>query len=145
MFRATLADKTKHYEEVVDAMNRIAMLDMVLTLHERNLLSLGYKKVSAEKHASVRALIYMEVEEEERNTIDNHLLPYSSDAENKAFYYQMNGDYYRYLAEFKMQPEYSEVVDQSLKAYALLQNQPLLAGKMSLRWQTFRPPLRLRH
>ncbi|TVU14031.1 hypothetical protein EJB05_37473, partial [Eragrostis curvula] len=53
--------------EVVDAMNRIAMLDMELTLHERNLLSLGYKKVSAEKHASVRALIYMEVEEEERS------------------------------------------------------------------------------
>ncbi|TVU03988.1 hypothetical protein EJB05_03104, partial [Eragrostis curvula] len=145
MFRAMLAEKTKRYEEVVDAMNQIAVLDMELTLEERNLFSFGYKKVTAEKRASLKALIYMEVQEENKgsesrmkiatvfcqkveseldnlcnaviNTIDKHLLPYSSDAESKAFYYKMKGDYYRYLAEFKIQTEYSEVVDQSLKAY----------------------------
>ncbi|TVU43219.1 hypothetical protein EJB05_09666 [Eragrostis curvula] len=149
LFRATVAEKAKRYQEVVDAMNHIAMLDVELTLQDRNLFSLGYKKVTAEKRASMKALMYFEVEEgkgnESRmkmatefrqkveaeldnlcnnviNTIDKHLLPYSSDAESKAFYYQM------YLAEFKIQSEYSEVNASNIAEINLSPAHPVRLG-----------------
>ncbi|TVU02050.1 hypothetical protein EJB05_52416 [Eragrostis curvula] len=156
LFRATVAEKAKRYQEVVDAMNHIAMLDMELTLQERDLFSLGYKKVTAEKRASIKALMYFEVKEEGKgnesrmkmaiefrqkveaeldnlcnnviNTIDKHLLPYSSDAESKAFYYQMKGDYYRYLAEFKIQSEYSEVNASNIAEINLSPAHPVRLG-----------------
>ncbi|XP_062190204.1 14-3-3-like protein GF14-G isoform X2 [Phragmites australis] len=132
-------------QKMMDAMNRVAMLDTQLTAEERNLLLVGYKKVTSAKRASLHVLASTELKEATKGnqgrvrittefrhkveaeldricnnvieTIDKHLLPFSSDAKSKVFYYQMKGDFYRYLAELKMGPEIFEVADQSLKAY----------------------------
>ncbi|TYG68663.1 hypothetical protein ES288_D05G171100v1 [Gossypium darwinii] len=48
--------------------------------------------------------------------INEHLILLAR-GESTVFYYKMKGDYYRYLAEFKMGDERKEAADQSMKAY----------------------------
>ncbi|KAE9457561.1 hypothetical protein C3L33_10532, partial [Rhododendron williamsianum] len=121
------------------------MLDIDLTVEERNLLSVGYKNVVGARRASWRILTSIEQKEESRGNdqnakrikeyrhkveteltdictdimrvIDEHLIPSSSSGESTVFYYKMKGDYYRYLAEFKTGNDRKEVADHSMKAY----------------------------
>jgi hypothetical protein len=102
---------------MMDAMNGLVKLDLELTKEERNLLLVGYKIVAISKRKSLNSIACIEVMEEEEgndnhmkmtikfhhmveaelnklcynviDTIDTHLLPYSSDVEGKVFYYQM--------------------------------------------------------
>ncbi|KAJ7965720.1 putative 14-3-3 protein [Quillaja saponaria] len=134
--------KTKKKEELVEAMKKVAKLDVELTVEEWNLVSVGYKNVIGARRASWRILSSIEQKEEAKgneqnverikvsgqrvedelakicrdilSVIDNHLLPSSSTGESTVFYYKMKGDYYRYLAEFRSA---KEATDQSLKAY----------------------------
>ncbi|KAG5512966.1 hypothetical protein RHGRI_017548 [Rhododendron griersonianum] len=131
--------------EMVDSMKKVAMLDIDLTVEERNLLSVGYKNVVGARRASWRILTSIEQKEESRGNdqnakrikeyrhkveteltdictdimrvIDEHLIPSSSSGESTVFYYKMKGDYYRYLAEFKTGNDRKEVADHSMKAY----------------------------
>ncbi|RWW16537.1 hypothetical protein GW17_00019570 [Ensete ventricosum] len=131
--------------DMVDAMKKVATLDVELTVEERNLLSVGYKNVIAARRASWRILSSIEQKEEARGNekhvknikeyrqkveselsrvcsdimtlIDEHLIPSSSAGESSVFYYKMKGDYYRYLAEFMTGNERKEAADKSLKAY----------------------------
>ncbi|KAD0572593.1 hypothetical protein E3N88_44040 [Mikania micrantha] len=133
--------------EMVDAMKKVAKLDVELTVEERNLLSVGYKNVVGSRRASWRILSSIEQKEESRGNevnvkrikeyrqkvetelsdickdimvvIDEHLIPSSTAGESTVFYYKMKGDYYRYLAEFKTGNDKKEAADQSLKAYQL--------------------------
>nr|POE97951.1 14-3-3 protein 7 [Quercus suber] len=132
-------------KEMVEAMKKVAKLDVELTVEERNLVSVGYKNVIGARRASWRILSSIEQKEEAKgneqnvkrikeyrqrvedelakicndilSVIDNHLLPSSSSGESTVFYYKMKGDYYRYLAEFKSAEDRKEAADQSLKAY----------------------------
>ncbi|KAK4747486.1 hypothetical protein SAY87_014072 [Trapa incisa] len=131
--------------EMVEAMKKLAKLDVELTVEERNLLSVGYKNVIGARRASWRILSSIEQKEGSKGNehhvkkirdyrrrvedeltmicndilsiIDNHLIPSSSAGESTVFFYKMKGDYYRYLAEFKASDERKETADQSLKAY----------------------------
>ncbi|KAK4802260.1 hypothetical protein SAY86_000463 [Trapa natans] len=131
--------------EMVEAMKKLAKLDVELTVEERNLLSVGYKNVIGARRASWRILSSIEQKEGSKGNehhvkkirdyrrrvedeltmicndilsiIDNHLIPSSSAGESTVFFYKMKGDYYRYLAEFKASDERKEIADQSLKAY----------------------------
>lgn len=49
--------------------------------------------------------------------IDDHLLPSTSQCESCVFYHRMKGDYYRYLAEFKVGIEMEKAASESMKAY----------------------------
>ncbi|CAN8303464.1 unnamed protein product [Cochlearia groenlandica] len=53
--------------------------------------------------------------------IDKHLIPAATSRESIIIYHQklfsLQGDYFRYLAEFKSGVDRDEVADQSLKAY----------------------------
>lgn len=130
---------------MVEAMKRVAKLDVELTVEERNLLSVGYKNVIGARRASWRIMSSIEQKEEAKGNdhnvkrikeyrqkveaelskichdimtiIDEHLIPSSNIGESTVFYYKMKGDYYRYLAEFKTGNERKEAADQSLKAY----------------------------
>ncbi|KAL4592538.1 hypothetical protein LXL04_005538 [Taraxacum kok-saghyz] len=52
------------------------------------------------------------------NVIDNYLISSSGGSgESNVFYYNMKGDYYRYLAEFKFGNDRKDVADLSMKAY----------------------------
>ncbi|CAI0557954.1 unnamed protein product [Linum tenue] len=145
VYTAKLAEQAERYEEMVDAMKKLASLNVELTVEERNLLSVGYKNVIGARRASWRILSSIEQKEEgkgnEQNVkrikgyrqkveselsdictdvmtvIDEHLIPSCSGAESTVFFYKMKGDYYRYLAEFKSSDERKEVADQSMKAY----------------------------
>ncbi|XP_076960118.1 14-3-3 protein 9-like isoform X2 [Bidens hawaiensis] len=145
IYVAKLAEQAERYDEMVDAMKKVAKLDVELTVEERNLLSVGYKNVVGSRRASWRILSSIEQKEESRGNemnvkrikeyrqkveteltdicndimvvIDEHLIPSSSAGESTVFYYKMKGDYYRYLAEFKTGDDKKEAADQSLKAY----------------------------
>ncbi|KAL5772242.1 hypothetical protein ACOSP7_011840 [Xanthoceras sorbifolium] len=145
VYIAKLAEQAERYDEMVDAMKKVANLDVELTVEERNLLSVGYKNVIGARRASWRILSSIEQKEEAKGNdqnvkriktyrqkveseladictdimcvIDEHLIPACSGGESTVFYYKMKGDYYRYLAEFKAGDERKEVADQSLKAY----------------------------
>lgn len=145
VYMAKLAEQAERYDEMVEAMKKIARLDVELTSEERNLLSVGYKNVIGAKRASWRILssieqkeeakgnghnvrrikLYMKRVDDELSKICNeilsiiaiHLLPSSIAGESIVFFFKMKGDYYRYLAEFKAGNERREAADQSLKAY----------------------------
>ncbi|KAM0063394.1 putative 14-3-3 protein [Helianthus anomalus] len=147
IYLAKLAEQAERYDEMVDAMKKVANLDIELTVEERNLLSVGYKNVVGSRRASWRILSSIQQKEESRGNeanvkrikeyrqkvetelsnicndimtvIDEHLIPSSSAGESTVFYYKMKGDYYRYLAEFKFGDDKKEAADQSLKAYQL--------------------------
>lgn len=145
VYTAKLAEQAERYDEMVDAMKKVAKLDSELTIEERNLLSVGYKNVVGTRRASWRILSSIEQKEEAKGNdkhakwirdyrqkveselsdicndimivIDEHLIPSSNAGESSVFYYKMKGDYYRYLAEFKSGNERKEAAEESLKAY----------------------------
>jgi len=145
VYMAKLAEQAERYDEMVEAMKRVAKLDVELTVEERNLLSVGYKNVIGARRASWRIMSSIEQKEEAKGNehnvkrireyrqkveaelskichdimtiIDEHLIPSSNIGESTVFYYKMKGDYFRYLAEFKTGNERKEAADQSLKAY----------------------------
>ncbi|CAM6069116.1 unnamed protein product [Sphagnum tenellum] len=145
VYLAKLSEQAERYDEMVEAMKKVAKLDVELTVEERNLLSVGYKNVIGARRASWRIMSSIEQKEESKGNdknvrcikdyrhkveeelskicsdilsiIDQHLVPSSSTGESTVFYYKMKGDYYRYLAEFKTGSERKEAADQSLKAY----------------------------
>ncbi|PSR99878.1 14-3-3 protein, partial [Actinidia chinensis var. chinensis] len=145
VYLARLAEQAERYDEMVEAMKKVAKMDVELTVEERNLVSVGYKNVIGARRASWRILSSIEQKEEgkghEQNVkrikdyqqrvedeltkickdilsvIDEHLIPSSSAGESTVFYYKMKADYYRYLAEFKSGNDRKEAADQSQKAY----------------------------
>ncbi|CAL9067371.1 unnamed protein product [Musa banksii] len=145
VYIAKLAEQAERYDEMVDAMKKVASLDVDLTVEERNLLSVGYKNVVGARRASWRILSSIEQKEKARGNehhvkqikeyrqkaeselsgicsdimtlIDEHLIPSSTAGESSIFFYKMKGDYYRYLAEFKTGNERKEATDKSLEAY----------------------------
>ncbi|CAK9154269.1 unnamed protein product [Ilex paraguariensis] len=145
VYLARLAEQAERYDEMVEAMKKVAILDVELTVEERNLVSVAYKNVIGARRASWRILSSIEQKEEGRgheqnvkrirdyrqrvedeltkicsdilSVIDEHLLPSSSTGESTVFYYKMKGDYCRYLAEFKTGNYRKKEADQSIKAY----------------------------
>eukprot|EP01132_Coremiostelium_polycephalum_P005181 gene5181-6449_t len=145
VYMAKLAEQAERYEEMVDAMKRVAKLDVELTVEERNLLSVAYKNVIGARRASWRIISSIEQKEESKgNTkhvkmikeykvkveeelsnicrdilevLDKNLIPSSDTGESKVFYYKMKGDYYRYLAEFAAGTNRKSSAENSLLAY----------------------------
>ncbi|KAI7753140.1 hypothetical protein M8C21_002641 [Ambrosia artemisiifolia] len=102
IYVAKLAEQAERYDEMVDAMKKVAKLDIELTEYRQ--------KVENELSDICKDIMAV---------IDEHLIPSSSAGESTVFYYKMKGDYYRYLAEFKSGNDKKEAADQSLKAYQL--------------------------
>lgn len=103
---------------MVEAMKKVAALDVELTIDERNLLSVGYKNVIGARRASWRILSSIEQKEESRGNeqnanrikdyrtnvevelskicydilafIDKHLVPSATSGESTVFYYKMS-------------------------------------------------------
>ncbi|CAL0329870.1 unnamed protein product [Lupinus luteus] len=145
VYTAKLAEQAERYEEMVEAMKKVAKLNVELTVEERNLLSVGYKNVVGARRASWRIFSSIEQKEETKGNdvnvkriieyrkkveseldkicsdimtlIDEHLIPSSPSGEPSVFFYKMKGDYYRYLAEFKSGDDRKEAADHSMKAY----------------------------
>jgi len=145
VYMAKLAEQAERYDEMVEAMKRVAGLDVELTVEERNLLSVAYKNVIGARRASWRIISSIEQKEENKgneahvarikeyrtkveaelgnicqdilNVLDKHLIPTATTGESKVFYYKMKGDYHRYLAEFAAGNGRKEAAENSLIAY----------------------------
>lgn len=147
VYMAKLAEQAERYEDMVQSMKEVAALGNELTVEERNLLSVAYKNVIGALRASWRIISTMEskesedskktaagvttayrieIEKELKNVcgdilavLGDFLIPNASTDESKTFYYKMQGDYYRYLAEFTTNTERKEAAEKSLSSYKL--------------------------
>jgi len=145
VYMAKLAEQAERYDEMVEAMKKVACMDVELTVEERNLLSVAYKNVIGARRASWRIICSIEQKEESKGNehhvarikeyrakvdheltqicndilavLDEHLIPTATSGESKVFYYKMKGDYHRYLAEFATGNSRKDAAENSLLAY----------------------------
>lgn len=145
VYLAKLAEQAERWDEMVDAMKKVATRDVDLTVEERNLLSVAYKNVIGARRASWRVISSIMQKEEDKGNqthlklikeykekveaeltnickdvmeiIEKHLLPSSTNSESKVFFYKMGGDYHRYMAEFSSGEQRKSAADKSLAAY----------------------------
>jgi len=145
VYSAKLAEQAERYDEMVEAMKKVAQMGVELTVEERNLLSVAYKNVIGARRASWRIISSIEQKEESKgNTqhvarikeyrakvekelsgicndilelLDKYLLPSATSGESSVFYSKMKGDYYRYLAEFASGETRENAANESLAAY----------------------------
>lgn len=145
VYMAKLAEQAERYDEMVEAMKRVAKMDVELTVEERNLLSVAYKNVIGARRASWRIISSIEQKEENKgneahvakikeyrskveselstichdilSVLDEHLIPTATTGESRVFYFKMKGDYHRYLAEFAQGANRKEAAENSLIAY----------------------------
>jgi len=129
IYKAKLAEQAERYDDMIATMKAVIKQVTELTVDQRNLLSVGYKNVVGVRRTAWRAIssleakedsrgnhkkvelakLYREKIEEELNTIcgdilaliDQILATKTNSAEAKVFFLKMQGDYYRYLAEFQ--------------------------------------------
>jgi 14-3-3 protein epsilon len=128
VYMAKLAEEAERYDDMVDAVRKLAELQVQLNVEERNLLSVAYKNVVGARRASWRVLSSIESKEKDKGdelrvkaiseyrtkveqeleqicnelltVLEKYLVPGDKTAEGQVFYLKMAGDYYRYLAEF---------------------------------------------
>jgi len=145
VYLAKLAEQAERYDEMVDAMKKVAHLDSELSVEERNLLSVAYKNVIGARRAAWRIISSIEQKEKTKNNdanvikiksyagkiekelndicadvmdvLDNHLINNATAEESKVFYHKMKGDYFRYKAEFTAEDKRKEASQHSLEAY----------------------------
>merc|ERR1712225_35431 len=145
VYMAKLSEQAERYDEMVEAMKKVATTDVELTVEERNLLSVAYKNVIGARRASWRIISSIEQKEESKGNeehverirayrarveaelqkicadildiLDHHLIPSSTTGESRVFYYKMKGDYHRYLAEFATGSGRKAAAENSLIAY----------------------------
>lgn len=129
----------------MDEIKKIAIQNIELTSEERNLLSLGYKNLAGSRRVSWRILSSIEARETAKQNTDhvtrvqdyrkkmeqelgkicndllslleNNLIPNSSAAESKVFFYKMKADYHRYMAEVLADTEKKSHSDKAFEAY----------------------------
>nr|CAI5845867.1 unnamed protein product [Callosobruchus analis] len=93
---------------MVEAMKKVAKLDVELTVEERNLLSVAYKNVIGARRASWRIISSIEQKEESKG---------GDDKLEMIRQYRGQGDYHRYLAEFATGNDRKDAAEHSLVAY----------------------------
>ena len=145
VFLAKLAEQAERYDEMIQYMKQVAALNTEMTVEERNLLSVAYKNIVGSKRSSYRIISSLEQKEQAKGNdkhveliktykakiveelskdcedvlkvISENLMPNASSTESKVFFKKMEGDYYRYYAEFTEGEKRKEVADKSLAAY----------------------------
>lgn len=147
VFMAQLNENAERYEEMVDTMKKIAGMEGELSDKERNLLSVAYKNVIGPRRAAWRIVSSIEAKEKGRqkpnvkrieqirayrqkiekelsdichdilNLLQEQFVPNSTSADAKVFYYKMQGDYYRYLAEYSSGEDKEKIANSALGAY----------------------------
>ncbi|KAL8133935.1 14-3-3-like protein D [Apium graveolens] len=152
LYLAKLAEQSERYEEMVTFMEHLVTSTTTteLTIEERNLLSVAYKNVIGSLRAAWRIVSSIEQKEEGRKNddhvelvksyrskvedelsgvcggvlklMDSHLVPSAKESESKVFYLKMKGDYYRYLAEFKIGDERKHAAEETMVAYKAAQD-----------------------
>jgi len=63
VYLAKLAEQTERFDEMVDAMKKVAKLNVELTVEERNLLSVAYKNQIGSRRSAFRIISSIEQKE----------------------------------------------------------------------------------
>jgi len=131
---AKIAEVAERYEDMCKFLHKLVEIksgkDEMLTVDERNLLSVAYKNVVGTKRQSRRILSegqldmdkdmldkYRNIVETELDDVCNEVLDLlkkttavakqnEEKTEDQVFYLKMSGDYYRYLSEFRSDSGY---------------------------------------
>ena len=145
IWQAKLAEQAERYDDMADAMKRVAAMGGEPSAEDRNLLSVAYKNVIGARRASWRILSSIEQKEVSRgndssvalvreyrttvekelhkicedvlDVIQTHLIPSGDAPESKVFYLKMAADYYRYQAEFQQGDGRKKATEESLASY----------------------------
>ncbi|KAI8987417.1 14-3-3 family protein epsilon [Mycotypha africana] len=145
VYMAKIAEQAERYDEMVNYMKDVVHLKVDLSVEERNLLSVAYKNVIGARRASWRIVSSIEQKEENkgheaqvekikayRNKIEqelydvcndilallkDYLIPSAEAGEAKVFYYKMQGDYHRYIAEYATGDARKASADAAHEAY----------------------------
>ena len=145
LYQARVSVEAGRSEETLDYMEQIIKnKNKDLTEEERNLVSVASKNCVSSKRAAWRSIYGIEVKEKANNSkyihlvselkqnlekelksscdrmldyIDNYLLINSSSDDSKVFYLKLKGDYFRYIAEFSLGSNHSEIAQNSINAY----------------------------
>jgi 14-3-3 protein epsilon len=145
VYLAKLAEQAERYDEMADYMKLVAEKKEELTVEERNLLSVAYKNAVGSRRASWRIVSSVEQKETSKGNADNAalgtgyrtkveselnkicddilklltdcLIPSSTSGESKVFYFKMQGDYYRYIAEYTSADAKTAAAENARKAY----------------------------
>lgn len=122
-----------------------------LTLEERNILSVAFKNVVGTRRAAWRVISLIERKENKKSStanaekaktykliiekeltdkckkilqlIEKDLLPKTQSEEGKVFLHKMEGDYYRYIAEYQSNDEKSKAAQKAQQSYETATNQ----------------------
>ena len=141
--QAKLSEQAERYEDMVEAMKKVASFNADLSTEERNLLSVAYKNVVGARRSAWRVISGLVAKTDDENEsnlredylkkvadelstlcnevltlLDDTLIPnaqQSANHESVVFYLKMKGDYYRYLVEANHDREESKA--NSKKAY----------------------------
>eukprot|EP00405_Crypthecodinium_cohnii_P046013 CAMPEP_0206584482 /NCGR_PEP_ID=MMETSP0325_2-20121206/35750_1 /ASSEMBLY_ACC=CAM_ASM_000347 /TAXON_ID=2866 /ORGANISM="Crypthecodinium cohnii, Strain Seligo" /LENGTH=244 /DNA_ID=CAMNT_0054091651 /DNA_START=14 /DNA_END=748 /DNA_ORIENTATION=+ len=135
VFMARMSEQAERFEDMVEAMKRVASVAGHLSPDERNLLSVAYKNCVGARRQAWRAVNTLEqreaskgpailglirgyktkVEEELQKRCNElleiltlELIPHAPDPESKVYFLKMKGDYHRYLAEFATPENHSK-------------------------------------
>ena len=146
VYLAMLAEQCNRFEDMMGFLDEMVRNKTeALTSDERNLLSIAYKNTITLRRTALRTLLAYEAKEKKKEnsaylafiveykkrieeeleklseniikSIDQHLLPKSTDAESKVFYHKMKADYYRYVAENIDESRKKKFSDGSLASY----------------------------
>jgi 14-3-3 protein epsilon len=129
VYQAKLAEQAERYEDMVRIMKEVINQTAELSVDQRNLLSVGYKNVVGSRRTAWRTISALESKEESRKNLKraelaksfrlkieeelNHrcqevldLITYiltnkRNTTESRVFFLKMQGDYYRYMAEYQ--------------------------------------------
>jgi len=146
VYLAMLAEQCNRFEDMMNFLDEMVRNKTdALSSDERNLLSIAYKNTITLRRTAIRTLSAYEAKERKKEdsaylayiveykkrvedeleklcekiikSIDQFLLPKSSDAESSVFYHKMKADYYRYVAENIEESRKKTYADQSLNSY----------------------------
>jgi len=130
---------------MADHMKEVGKIPQELSVEERNLLSVAYKNTVGSRRAAWRIITSIEQKEKSKgNTeqagfareycqkveteldsicsqilelLNGNLLEKASTDESKVFYHKMKADYYRYIAEFKLDDAKKSAAESARSAY----------------------------
>lgn len=130
VYMARLAEQAERYEDMGHYMTSVANMGHDLVVEERNLLSVAFKNAVSARRIAWRSVVTMMKEENPQSpaleaindyklkveaeltskcheilnllTKADGLIATTQSHEGKVFYQKMQGDYYRYLAEFSL-------------------------------------------
>jgi 14-3-3 protein epsilon len=149
IFMARVAEQAERYTDMVDFLKPVTKEKKGnLTVEERNLLSVAFKNLIGQHRTALRTIgaieqnpkyaHFSEVLGDYKKKIQNELfdfcegivsqiqndiLAHLSDADGKAFFLKMIGDYYRYMAESATGDKLKQVSESALKFYNLAQEE----------------------